>query len=72
MKRQSRESDERILCWLKLRDRMSAKAAARLCGHAPGALIIATNAVAQADAAESGEDVRTAYPWQDFDNDRRA
>jgi hypothetical protein len=42
---------------------MSANRAAKIEGVASGALIIATGAVAKADAAESGEDVIAAYPW---------
>ena len=59
----SRESDERLLRWLRLRSRMSANRAAKAAGIAPGALIIATGNVAKADWAESGEDVSAAYPW---------
>lgn len=59
----SRESDERILRWLRLRSRMSANRAAKIACIAPGALIIATGNVAKADFAESGEDVSAAYPW---------
>jgi hypothetical protein len=59
----SRASDERILRWLRLRQRFSANRIARNDGVNSGAVILATQAVAQADAAESGEDVRAAYPW---------
>lgn len=59
----SRESDERCLRWLRLRSRMSANRAAKVAGVAAGALIIATNNVAQADWSESGEDVSATYPW---------
>jgi len=61
--RNSRASDDRLLGWLALRLDHSARAAARMTKANAGRLIADTRAVAEADAAESGEDVRAAYPW---------
>ena len=61
--RESRASDERLLCWLALRLDHSARADARMTKANAGRLICDTRAVAEADADESGEDVRAAYPW---------
>lgn len=61
--RNSRASDDRLLGWLALRVDHSARAAARMTKANAGRLIADTRAVAEADAAESGEDVRAAYPW---------
>lgn len=59
----SRESDERTLRWLRLRERHSTYRIAKHDGVNAGNVINLTQAVAEADAAESGEDVRAAYPW---------
>lgn len=59
----SRASDERTLRWLRLRQRFSANRIAKADGVNSGAVILATQAVFKADAAYSGEDVRSAYPW---------
>lgn len=61
--RNSRASDDRLLGWLALRMDHSARAAARMTRANAGRLIADTRAVAEADASESGEDVRAAYPW---------
>lgn len=61
--RNSRASDDRLIGWLALRMDHSARAAARMTKANAGRLIADTRAVAEADAAESGEDVRAAYPW---------
>lgn len=61
--RESRASDDRLLGWLALRLDHSARAAARMTKANAGRLIADTRAVAEADAAESREDVRAAYPW---------
>ena len=61
--RNSRASDDRLLGWLALRLDHSARAAARMTKANAGRLIADTRAVAEADAAQSGEDVRDAYPW---------
>ena len=61
--RNSRASDDRLLGWLALRMEHSARASARMTKANAGRLIADTRAVAEADAAESGEDVRAAYPW---------
>lgn len=59
----SRESDERTLRWLRLRQTNPANRIAKHDRVNSGVVILATQAVARADAAESGEDVRAAYPW---------
>ena len=59
----SRESDERTLRWLRWREKHSTYRIAKHDGANPGNVINLTQAVAVADAAESGEDVRAAYPW---------
>jgi hypothetical protein len=59
----SSASDERILLWLRMRLRFSANRVAKSLGVNSGIVINATKDVALADHAESGEDVRAAYPW---------
>ena len=59
----SRESDERILRWLRRRKRTTAYQIGKAEGVNHGAVDRATRAVAVADMAESGEDVQGAYPW---------
>lgn len=58
-----RENDERILRWLWLRLRQPAQHISTQEGIHKATVTKATKAVAVADATESGEDVRAAYPW---------
>lgn len=61
--RAPRESDERLLRWLRLRLKTTAYQIGKIEGSNHGIIDKATRAVAAADMAESGEDVRGAYPW---------
>ncbi|MAC81470.1 MAG: hypothetical protein CML66_25805 [Rhodobacteraceae bacterium] len=62
-KPRSRESDERTLEWIALRNEgLSAARIARRYGVNPGSVVHATNAVRDADRAEAGESV-SGYAW---------
>ncbi|MBK8772903.1 MAG: hypothetical protein IPM06_21070 [Rhizobiales bacterium] len=66
--RNSRASDERILRWLRLRQRhYSLNEISRLDGVNVGVVTLSTRAVRDADLAESGEpsaQVRLLYDWR--------
>lgn len=58
----TRAQDERLLRWIAARRRgVSAHAIAQAEGLSGSRVMGATNALRDADAAESGEDVRGAY-----------
>lgn len=59
----SRESDERLLRWLRLRNRWSAYQIAKADGVSRGMIIKMTNAVAIDDTRESGEATGAFYSW---------